>query len=96
MTKIKLDAAHVEGYEGAFYRFTTDQGLPSAHGIFGNWYEAVGTDADGNEYRIVWHIADVAAFESGDENCCDWGNPDEILCLDTGYPVQNADVELYF
>lgn len=88
MIKIKLtEDAHLEGYEGGFYRYTTEDGAPAAQGIANNWYEAPAVDTDGNEYRVVWEITELAAFESGDEDCCDWGNPAEIINLETGLPV---------
>lgn len=68
----------VEGYEGAFYRFHTENGTLSPCGIWDNWYEAEATDESGNEYRVVWEISNHEAFNNGDEDCCDWDNPAEI------------------
>lgn len=78
--KIKLTQdAYVCGYEGAFYRFTTKDGKRSCHGIWNNWYEGTATDEDGKDYKVIWEITDRDAFDAGDEDCCDWDNPAEIL-----------------
>lgn len=88
MATIRLTQdAYLAGHEDAFYRFTTDEGKPSIKGIWGERYEAMATDDEGNEYFVVWSIADREAHERGDEDCCDWCNPDEILNTDTGLPV---------
>ena len=89
MLTIKLtDNAHIEGYEGAFYRLHTDDGKASACGIHGNWYEATATDENGNEYCVVWEISNKEAFNNGDEDCCDWDNPAEIYSYADGKPVE--------
>lgn len=88
MINIKLtEPAYVDGFNGAFYRYTTEDGTPSACGIFDNWYTALAVDEDGNEYRVVWTISDIDAYNNGDEDCCDWNNPAEILDLNSGLPV---------
>ena len=80
MTEIRLTQdAYVCGYEGAFYRFTTVEGKPSANGIFDNWYEASAEDENGRKYKVVWAVSDKDAFDNGDEDCCEWDNPAEIL-----------------
>lgn len=85
---IKLtQSPYVEGFNGAFYRYTTDDGKPSACGIFDSWYTAHAVDENGNEYSVVWTISDPDAFERGDEDCCNWNEPAEILDLDSGLPV---------
>ena len=90
--KIKLtENAHLDGYNGGFYRFTTKDGKASASGIADEYYTAIGCSEEGKEYRIVWTIADREAFERGDEDCCDWDNPAEIIDLDSGLPV-NAEI----
>jgi hypothetical protein len=38
----------VEGYEGAFYRFHTENGTLSPCGIWDSWYSAEATDENGN------------------------------------------------
>lgn len=87
MKKITLTTqATVQGYEGAFYRYTTDEGKASIMGIYDNWYAANGRDEQGNEYLIVWAISNREAFDNGDEDCCDWDEPSEVLNLDTGLP----------
>ena len=95
MKKIKLtltDNASLEGYEGAFYRFACDDGKKSAKGIQNNWYSAPATDEDGNEYKIVWEISKPELFAIGDEDCCDWDNPAEVVNLSTGKPVENYEI----
>lgn len=93
MRKIKLtENACVEGYEGAFYRFHTENGTLSPCGIWDNWYEASAVDEDGNEYRVVWEISDHEAFNNGDEDCCDWDNPAEIYSYADRKPVE-AEIE---
>ncbi len=88
MIKIKLtQSAYVEGFEGAFYRYTTNEGTPSACGIFDNWYTAAAVDTNGNKYRVVWEISNLDAFNSGDEDCCDWDNPSEVIDINSGLPV---------
>lgn len=70
--------AYMDGYEGAFYRYTTEDGKESACGIWDYWYTADAVDEAGKHYTIVWAIEDMDAFNRGDEDCCDWGSPDEI------------------
>lgn len=84
--------ATVQGYEGAFYRYTTDEGKASIMGIYDNWYAANGRDEQGNEYLIVWAISNREAFDYGDEDCCDWDEPSEVLNLDTGLPETNYKI----
>ena len=85
MKKIRLtNDAHLEGYEGSFYRFTTDEGEASAFGIWGERYEATAIDDNGTEYRVVWAIANREAFDNGDEDCCIWNAPNEITNIATG------------
>lgn len=93
--RIKLtDNAHIEGYNGAFYRFTTEEGKPSACGIWDNWYEATAVDDNGNQYRVVWNIKpDFDINSNADESdACDWDNPAEIINIDNDMPV-NATIE---
>lgn len=88
-----IDQAYLEGYEGAFYRYTTDEGKPSACGIWDNWYKAIAEDEDGNQYNLVWAITKPELFENGDEDCCDWDNPDEILD-ESGMPVSHETINI--
>lgn len=93
MKKIRLiNDAHLEGYENAFYGFTTAEGKASATGIWGERYEATAIDDDGTEYRVVWAISNREAFDNGDEDCCDWNEPSEIINVETGLPV-TAEIE---
>ena len=93
MLKIKItNQPHAEGYKGAFFRFTTKDGKQSIKGIWDNWYEASATDDNGNEYRIVWAITNNEAFVSGDEDCCNWDEPNEIYSYTEGKPVE-AEIE---
>ena len=84
---VKDDTVHIEGYEGAFYRYTTNEGNPSACGIWDNWYTGIGIDESGKTYTIVWAISDMEAYNRGDEDCCDWFNPNEVIDNETGLPV---------
>ena len=96
MLKIRLtDNAYLEGGEGVFYRYHTKDGKLSACGIYGNWYEAHAVDDDDNEYRVVWEISDREAFDNGDEDCCDWENPSEIVNLSDNKSV-DAEILLEF
>lgn len=89
MLKITLkENPYVSGYSGAFYRFHTENGSLSATGIWDNWYEAEALDSDGNEYRVVWEISNYEAYNSGDEDCCDWDNPAEIYSYAEGNPLR--------
>lgn len=89
MKNIKLiQGARLEGYDGAFYRYTTANGKPSAKGIFNKWYEADAIDDNENEYRVVWEIADYEAFDNGDEDCCDWDHPSEIYSYTDGKSIE--------
>lgn len=93
MLKIRLTQdAHVEGYDGAFYRFATEDGKSAATGIWDNWYEANAEDTEGNEYRVVWEISNMDAFNSGDEDCCNWDEPAEIYSYKDNKPVE-AEIE---
>lgn len=53
-----------------------------------NWYEAAAVDSEGNEYKVVWEIENRAAFESGDEDCCDWSNPSEVYSFEEHKAVE--------
>lgn len=87
-----INDAHVAGDDNMIYRFTTTDGKSSVHCIFDGWYEANGVDDAGNTYSIVWRITDREAHDRGDEDCCDWDNPDEVICDDTGHPVSNYTI----
>lgn len=96
MLQIRLtENAYLEGGEGVFYRYHTKDGKLSACGIYGNWYEAHAVDDDNNEYRVVWEISDREAFDNGDEDCCDWENPSEIVRLSDNIPM-DAEIVLQF
>lgn len=89
MLEIKLtQPAHIEGYNGAFYRFHTENGTQSASGIWDNWYEAAAVDESGNEYRVVWEISDYEAYNNGHGDCCDWENPAEIYSYTDHKPIK--------
>lgn len=93
MLKIRLtEQAQLEGYDGAFYRFHTADGKLAVTGIWNNWYESHAIDENGNEYRIVWIISNHEAFENGDEDCCNWDEPEEIYSYTDGKPVK-AEIE---
>ena len=93
MKNIKIiEQAHLEGYEGAFYRYTTEDCKQSACGIMDNWYTAIAEDEDGNKYTLVWAITKPELFETGDEDCCDWDKPSEILM--DGKPVLSDEINI--
>lgn len=93
--KIKLiENAHIEGYKGAEYRYTTQEGKASAMVIRDNWYAAEAVDKDGNMYGVVWEIK--AGWDpekdTDEENACEWEKPSEIISYSTGKPVE-AEIE---
>ncbi len=45
----------------------------------GEWYEALGSDASGNEYRVVWTDIDTASDDASDH--ADWDHPDYVFSL---------------
>lgn len=94
MLKIKLtQPPYIDGYEGAFYRFRTDDGKMSISGIWGPWYIAHAEDAEGNEYEVVWSILPDYDHNGQEEDAaCDWDKPEQILFLTTGKPVR-AEIE---
>lgn len=89
MLKIKLTQdAYVSSGE---YRLHTDAGKPSIT-VLTTWYEALASDNEGNEYRVFWEISNQEAFDSGNEDCCDWNNPIEIYSYKDQKPVK-AEIE---
>ena len=84
----------VEGYDGAFYRFTSEDGQQLATGIWDIWFEARAVDEDGGEYNVVWKVSDKEALESGDEDCCDWECPAEVYSYDECRSLPLDSVEL--
>ena len=81
---------HIEGYQGAFYRYTTPSGGASACGIWDNWYQGIGVDGAGDVYMIVWKLRDGydSQNDPDESSACDWDNPAEIIDLSTGLPVE--------
>lgn len=54
-----------------------DHGLVEAGSII---YRAIATDAEGNEYRVIW--AQYDGFDGDDESdACDWSNPARVDAL---------------
>lgn len=93
--KIRLiEEAHIEGYKGAEYRYTTTNGKASAWVIRDNWYTAEAADENGTHYQVVWEIKENwnPDEDTDQENACDWEHPAEVLNLDTGKPVA-AEIE---
>lgn len=43
----------------------------------GDWYEASGEDADGNEYRVIWTDIDTESDDASDH--ADWNSPDYVF-----------------
>ena len=52
------------------------------------YYTAHAIDNSGNEYDVNWNISNLDAFNSGDEDCCNWDEPDEIYDCSTGKSVE--------
>lgn len=48
-------------------------------------------DEEGNEYSIYWSIANREAFDAGDEDCCNWENPEEVYSWEDKKPI-NAEI----
>jgi len=93
--RIKLiEQAHIEGYKGAEYRYTTPEGKASALVIRDNWYAAKALDENWNVYGVVWEIK--AGWDperdTDEENACEWDSPAEIISYSTGKPVE-AEIE---
>ena len=45
----------------------------------GDWYEAAGKDAEGNEYQIIWTDLNLDSDDASDH--ADWRNPDYVFSL---------------
>lgn len=88
MKKINITLAQDAYICGGEYRLHTDSGAP-AIGVLYNWYEAIGTDSDGNEYRVVWSIRDGYDIDTDtdESNACNWDAPEEVIRLDDGANV---------
>ena len=56
------------------------------------YYTAHAVDEEGNEYFVNWNINNLDAFNSGDEDCCNWDEPDEIYSYTDNKPVK-AEIE---
>jgi len=69
MKKIKLTQ---EAYAcGGEYR------ISASIMVLRNWYQASATDADGNEYTVIWDVANPDAEDESD--MCDWSSPAAII-----------------
>jgi hypothetical protein len=86
--EIKANEAYICGGNGCEYRLHTDSGKPSIY-VLRDWYEADGTDKDGNEYRIVWALRKGfdPATNPDESEACDWDSPAEVIRLDDGANV---------
>lgn len=56
------------------------------------YYTAHAVDSDGNEYDVNWGIANLDAYNSGDEDCCNWDEPDKICSYEDNAIVE-AEIE---
>lgn len=76
MIKIKLDG---EPYvDGTFYRLPREDGGESIYAMEGWWYQAEGTDEDGNEYTVFWDI--LPEWDGDDAGyACDWDHPTAVV-----------------
>lgn len=84
MLNIKLtQSAYLQSGE---YRLHTDDGKPSIS-VLHEYYTAHAIGDDGNDYDVYWSIANKAAFDAGDEDCCNWDEPDEIYSWSDHKPV---------
>ncbi len=90
-TLVKIDngTVHISGYDDSFYRFVDEQGNELAGGLWGAVYVGRGYDEEGNEYRLVWEIANP---ETDDEsNACNWDAPAQVT-LDGKDVTNKVDV----
>ena len=83
--------AYVNGYEGAFYRFTNEDGTMSTSGIWDIWYIDHGYDNNENMYECIFEVINPNVEP---EDSCDWDNPNQVLNLETNLPV--SDYELIY
>jgi hypothetical protein len=91
MLKIKLTQdAYVASNGQDYHDFINENGSLTKEAVeFGIvFYEAHAIDENGNEYRISWKINDLDAYNTGDEDCCDWDNPSEIYSYADGKTVE--------
>lgn len=55
------------------------------------YYTATAIDNSGESYTVVWEISNHEAFESGDEDCCNW---DSYTVYRDGYPSTSIDAKV--
>ncbi|MFJ5713101.1 helix-turn-helix domain-containing protein [Neobacillus sp. NPDC093127] len=68
-------------FEGKEITLTQD---PYIDGVPGRepYYRAVGIDAEGNEYNVVWNVVDnYEEIEDESEMVADWGKPFDVIKL---------------
>lgn len=71
---------YIDGREGSFLRTVTENGKPTAEGIWGAYYTAAAEDSAGNTYRVFWRIKEDYDAGSMEEDCaCDWNEPFMVL-----------------
>lgn len=73
-------------YTNGYYRLHTDEGKPSTT-VLHEYYTVQAVDNAGNDYDVYWSISNREAFYNGDEDCCDWDEPEEIYSWHEGKPV---------
>lgn len=53
---------------------------PYIDGVAGErpYYRAVGTDAEGNEYKVIWDVVDGWEDIEDESDMCDWDSPASV------------------
>lgn len=80
MKKIELTQnAYLTGGE---YRIPDENGKPTIYVLSDAWYQAQAVDEDGNEYTVLWTLADGfdPLYDDDEGDACDWDNPFVIIC----------------
>jgi len=94
MKKIRLTQEPYLANNGQDYRdYIDDAGNLTQDGVDAGvaYYTAHAVDGDGNEYDVNWSIANLDAYNSGDEDCCNWDEPAEIRNEDNA--IVDAKIE---
>lgn len=95
MMKIRLTQdAYVDGNGTDYHDYIDANGNLTEEGALQGvvFYTANAVDENNNEYRVTWKISDIDAYNSGDEDCCNWDEPDEIYSYKDNKPVK-AEIE---
>ena len=95
MLKIRLtQEAYVTANGQDYHDYTDECGNLTEEAVKSGivYYTANAIDDEGNEYTVNWNISDLNAYNNGDEDCCNWDEPDEIYSYADGKPVK-AEIE---